>query len=51
MLCDENINSYAKEGIYSSTPEVRYYRITKDVYLYNSWHGDGRNGAGTPYRN
>lgn len=51
LLCDENINSYAKEGIYSSTPEVRYYRITKDVYLYNSWHGDGRNGAGTPYRN
>ena len=26
--------------------------ITKNaVYLYNSWHGDGRNSAGTPYRN
>lgn len=51
-LCDQNIHNHAAEGDYSSSPEVRYYTITKNVHLYNSWHGNGHFDAstGTPYR-
>lgn len=54
-LCDYNIQSFSgfHYNYYQNDVKcpARFYRITKDVYLYNSWHGDGRNGAGTPYRN
>ena len=54
MLCDENIGDYANEITHCTytNGEVRYYRITKDLNIYNSWHGNGQydNSTGTPYR-
>lgn len=49
-LCDQNIQYTAKYG-YTNVIGPYFYRISKDVYLYNSWHGDGRagNSTGTPY--
>ncbi len=57
LLCDENIYNNANSGIYSNYNQntddasVRFYTITKDTYIYNSWHGDGRDEecTGTPY--
>ena len=50
-LCDGNIHSSARQGNYSTSPEIRYYTITQDTDLYNSYHGDGHfdNSTGTPY--
>lgn len=50
-LCDMNINNKAKKN-FSNKNDVRYYRITKDTNVYNSWHGNklDTNGTGTPYR-
>ena len=39
--------------VYSeNVSQVRYYTITKDAFLYNSWHGNGHasTSTGTPYR-
>ncbi len=40
VLCDANIGSYANSIPYSaySLDEVRYYSITKDTNVYNSWY-------------
>lgn len=50
-LCDANIDTYARQGNYSSSPETRYYTITQDANPYNSYHGNGHysNSTGTPY--
>lgn len=50
-LCDKNIEAYADSGIYSKSPEVRYYRITKDTDIYNSYYyGHGTDSSGTKFR-
>lgn len=53
-LCDANIGDYACIIPYSNytNNEVRYYRITNDTNIYNSWHGYGHNSnsTGTPYQ-
>lgn len=50
-LCDANINSYARQGNYSLSPEIRYYIINQDCTIYNSYHGNGHysSSTGTPY--
>lgn len=53
-LCDANIGDYAcsiPSTDYTNN-EVRYYRITKNTNIYNSWHGYGHNSnsTGTPYQ-
>lgn len=50
-LCDENINEYTSKN-FCNKDDVRYYRITKDTNIYNSWIGNGHNteSTGTPYR-
>lgn len=52
-LCDNNILEYANSGNYNdfnNEAPVRFFSITKDSNIYNSWHGDGRNSFnGTPY--
>ena len=53
-LCDDNIGEYANsvENYFYSNNEVRYYRITKNTNIYNSWHGNGHSptSTGTPYQ-
>lgn len=56
-LCDETISTKALSlipvGDYGTMcDQVRYYTITKDAFLYNSWHGNGHasTSTGTPYR-
>ena len=50
-LCDNNIDINSRGGIYSDSPATRYYLITQDTDIYNSYHGDGRydSSTGTPY--
>lgn len=53
-LCDDNIGNYAcsVSNLYYTNNEVRYYRITKNTNIYNSWHGYGHDttSTGTPYQ-
>lgn len=51
LLCDNNINALSRSGNYEGSPETRFYAITKDTYIYHSYHGDGMADecTGTPY--
>lgn len=50
-LCDANINNYSRQGSYEVSPPTRYYKITKDTNLYNSYHryGHSEESTGTQY--
>lgn len=51
ILCDANIAEYVEDNNNRVNYQgASYYIITKDVNVYNSWHGNKINTGSTPYR-
>ena len=48
ILCDQNIGEYINDAGYYS--DARYYIITKDTNVYNSWHSSNPSTGPTLYQ-